>query len=880
MAIKTIQDAVDIINSGSFTGDFDNAVDFLLTNDRNNPALDFLNNGTKDEEKLKRVTAYFKKAETLDNIDYQEFAAATLVWRNLTKADFSFDQIHGTTLDDDTIFNNTTTIQSIVNEDAFEDEVLHDSELKMAQNLTTYVDDNGNIVPATGGDFSAEDAEYARLESSKQRAILAHSVDKDFMARTDDERRKVLLNTIKTDMYTSWLAEVGASAVKPEDDRATAAQKFNDAIEAAIAGRPVTVKTDSVLNGTIRTLEAMRVRHQALLKAKCKKSALQMNRLYHKFGHIVGDYFGTKAELKLAGVYLMKHGKKRFATNAAASVLGLGAGGIAVASGSLGLAIVAAASYSVYSAASNAIFTVWERKNAEQRAAKEAGKDTKSWDGIAGFKKAFAKIKSNKQEYADYKRRNTILAGFGLVGAGAALAVGAAASSAVAVGATYGAARFVAGTARVLGFNTNAILEAKQARDTYKADETNEKNKHEYHRRVGSVVLTLLSSSVAELAMAAGLEGPHHDAVHTTVQDAHQQVAEQQDVLATQQTDSISAQQDALQDVSETSDISTQSVAKVVVPTEWNEDMGISKQHWNLMMSRFAKSNITFEEAYTNVVRAQQLNQDLFKDINPVKVIDEYFLKDSWVQNWEKVGVFDSQDTIVSKLHLNPNAKIVDVTDFNNVAETKGAIYHNQITVLNAEGDKQTLDFYSTSLNQLHKHDTMLRLEKIVVCGERVEINTQDANAMILAARVAGSKKVCVESFGGCGENDTYTHLYIRKHATELHQPIITKDNVNVGETVEQVSQGANAVNVGETTEQVAIERPASELTASVKVIKTSTDGGNFDDPAILENATVVAQGELGAEAVQRIKNNAQEQSLGISDTTRIVIAAKSIKQK
>lgn len=896
MAIRTIQDAVDIINSGSFTSDFDSAVDYLLTNDRNNPALDFLNDGTKDDEKLNRVTAYFKKAETLDNIDYQEFAAATMVWRNIKKSEFSFDQIHGTTLDDNTIFSNTATIQSIVNDDAFEDEVLNDSELKMAQNLTTYVDDDGNVVPATGGDFSAEDAEYARLESSKQRAVLAHSVDKDFMARPEDERRKVLLNTIKTDMYTSWLTEVGASAVSPEDDRATAAQNFNDAIEAAIAGRPVTVKTDSVLNGTIRTLESMRIRHQALLKAKCKKSALQMNRLYHKFGHFVGDYFGTKAELKLAGIYLMKHGKKRFVTNAAAAVLGLGAGGIAVASGSLGLAIAAAASYSVYSAASNAIFTVWERQNAEKRAAKEAGKDTKSWNGIAGFKKAYAKIKSNKKEYADYKRRNKVLAGYGLAGAGAALAIGAAASSAAAAGATYGIARFVAGTARVLGFNTNAILDAKQAKNAYKADKTNTKNKHEYHRRIGAVVLTLLSSSAAELAMAAGLDGPHHDAAHTAGQNAHQQVAEQQDTLTTQQTDSIPAQrvveqtnsvpaqQNVQQNFSETTNTAAQGAAEIKVPTEWNENMGISKQHWDLMMARFAKSNITFDEAYTNVVKAQQANPDLFKDINPVKVVDEYFLKDSWVQNWEKVGVFDSQDAIVSKLHLNPNANVVDVTDFNNVAEAKGAIYHNQITVTDAEGNKQTLDFYSTDLNQLHKHDTMFRLERIIECGEKIEVNTQDANAMILAARVAGDRNVGVASFGGCGEDDTYTHAYIKKHATELHKPTITKDNVNVGETAEQVSQGANAANVGETTEQVTIERPAPkpapELTASVKVIKTSTDGGNFDDPAILNNATVVAQGDLGAEAAQRIKNNAQEQSLGVPDTTKIVIAAKAIKTK
>ena len=440
------------------------------------------------------------------------------------------------------------------------------------------------------------------------------------------------------------------------------------------------------------------------------------------------------------------------------------------------------------------------------------------------------------------------------------------------------------------------MLDAKQARNVYKADKTNTKNKHEYHRRIGAVVLTLLSSSAAELAMAAGLDGQHHDAAHAAGQNAHQQAAEQQDTLTTQQTDSIPAQrvaeqtdpapaqQNVQQNVSETTNTATQGAAEIKVPTEWNENMGISKQHWDLMMARFAKSNISFDEAYTNVVKAQQANPDLFKDINPVKVVDEYFLKDSWVQNWEKVGVFDSQDAIVSKLHLNPNANVVDVTDFNNVAEAKGAIYHNQITVTDAEGHKKTLDFYSTDLNQLHKHDTMFRLERIIECGEKIEVNTQDANAMILAARVAGDRNVGVASFGGCGEDDTYTHAYIKKHATELHKPTITKDNVNVGETAEQVSKGANAANVGETTERVAIERPAPkpapELTASVKLIRTSTDGGNFDDPAILNNASVVAQGDLGAEAAQRIKNNAQEQSLGVADTTKIVIAAKAIKTK
>ena len=220
------------------------------------------------------------------------------------------------------------------------------------------------------------------------------------------------------------------------------------------------------------------------------------------------------------------------------------------------------------------------------------------------------------------------------------------------------------------------------------------------------------------------------------------------------------------------------------------------------MQQRFAdsESTISFEDAYRNVVNAKAANPELFKDIDPVKVVDEYFLKDSWVKDWDSMGVFDSKDALMSARHLNPNAKIIDVTDFDNVEASRNAIYHSQITITGADGNPKTLDFYSTDVKILHQHDTMFRLQRIIECGDKIKIPVNDTNAMILAERLRGNRNISVKSFGGCGEDDTYTRFAQKHPHHPAPKPVEPETPVKVDETTVDNAKPANPAKVEETT--------------------------------------------------------------------------------
>lgn len=875
MAINTIEDAVNIVKNGSWDTNFDAAVNFLMTKDPTNEVLGFLGEyGTVKEalnaEKMKRLEEYFSGIDTLDNINYPQFVLAHTTWTKLTGETFSFSnntQVH--LYNDEEISDNHKNIFSLMNEKDFKQEVLSDFQIQQMQDRT---------------EFENKEDKSALLDISYDTATLNASVDmmddSEMANKSRDEQKKALVNRVKVDMYMNWLSAVGASALRNTPDGQDKSLAAANAMENALSGYGVVhADAEDVLNGAVQALERAEAKYEQLMKNGCKKAALRVKQKYHQFGKIIGDYFGTKAELKMTGVYLMKHGKKRFASNALAAVGFLGLGAAGVATGSIPLALTAAAGYSLYSGVSNAVFSIWEKQNAEKRLAEQNKQETKGWMGVDGFKRAFEKIKSNEKEYKKFKKRNLVLMGAGIVGAGAALAVGGVATLALGAAAGYGVARFASGTARVLGFNTNSALDIKEARDAYLADKTNEKNRHEYHRRIGAGIISVLSTAVAETALAhSGLEqanvdtaqfdaehvaaaaGRRTSAVHVDTPAVHPAAVDtlRVDTLNVDTADvhpSVAAVDHnvdpANADVTQITP--TDNTSDIEVPTEWNENMGISLKHWNMMQERFANSNISFEEAYTNVVNASKDNPELFQGIDPVKVVDEYFLKDSWVKNWEAVGVYTSDEELISKLRLNPSVQVVDVDNFDNVEAQNGVIYHNQVTIVE-DGEEKVLDFYSADLNQLHRHDTMFRLERIIECGDKVEISAQDANNMIEEARVAGTRNVGVKSFGGCGEENTYTHGFMRKHAPSLHKPE-TPAPVVAQETVTN-EEVAEPVSVAETVTNEEVTPPT---TVKISITKATTNATGFNDVAVQGNTTLVTEGNLGADAAERITANANK---------------------
>jgi hypothetical protein len=249
--------------------------------------------------------------------------------------------------------------------------------------------------------------------------------------------------------------------------------------------------------------------------------------------------------------------------------------------------------------------------------------------------------------------------------------------------------------------------------------------------------------------------------------------------------------------------------------------MGISKAHWDLMQSRFAKSNVSFEEVYTNAYNAKMSNPELFKDIDPVKVVDEYYLKDSWVKEINSYGIYETKEGLLKAIHGNQNATVVEVSDFNNVNPVKGAIYHHQITSFDVDGKPVVHDFYSTDITRLHQHDTMFRLEKIIECGEKIEISAADANAMILAERIRGDRNIVVDTFGPCGEKDTYVS-FVNKYprvdntpapetpAPETPAPENTPapEAAKVEETFADKHKALEGANVDETVNNVQKKAP------------------------------------------------------------------------
>ena len=98
--IKDITQAEKILEDKTNFEDFDDAVKYLLANDANNPAVDFVNYVDENDraeaikqEKLERVKAYFKEVVDTNDFEYGKYEAAVQVWKDVKNEEFTFDDL-------------------------------------------------------------------------------------------------------------------------------------------------------------------------------------------------------------------------------------------------------------------------------------------------------------------------------------------------------------------------------------------------------------------------------------------------------------------------------------------------------------------------------------------------------------------------------------------------------------------------------------------------------------------------------------------------------------------------------------------------------------------------------------------------------------------
>ena len=256
----------------------------------------------------------------------------------------------------------------------------------------------------------------------------------------------------------------------------------------------------------------------------------------------------------------------------------------------------------------------------------------------------------------------------------------------------------------------------------------------------------------------------------------------------------------------------------VEVPTEWNPNMGISENHWKMLMERFENSDITFEEAYLNAYNAQQAHPELFEDMSIVEAVDKFVLNDSWYKDWEAVGVFEDKGALIAKGLARADAKVIDVTDFENVTASDNYIYHHQITTIDANGEPVVHDFYASGkggLAILQKHDTLYRLQRMIKCGDDIDISANNANELLEKPLQQGDRNIRMVRVKPCDEGYEYRGTFAHKHTN------VPTAHASVNETVVNNQQPAQPVNVEEVT--VHVEKQPAPQSMSYKVTRYTT---------------------------------------------------------
>lgn len=464
-AEMNLKRAREIVASGERGLDFDAALQYLRIYDPENPALKEVEDGVNETvEKALKAMKNDKAERGILGDENQDLN------------------------NDEDVEKNLNGIIAIYAEEGFK------TRLNLIVNRDTNhvgVDNDGNIL-GEGEDKTPEQKDEEKqirkavlnevLEAAKHEVYMFYGRDEKFASYDEEQKRKILEESV-TDVFNFKMAKsVAASAVKEataeeakpnteanESYQQKALADMRAALEAFYTKKPVNVKPQQILNTTVNTSVAMDEYEQGLRAANLKKSADTFNKVKENYNEKRRGFWGKAFDLA-KGVYQgIKQNKARIITDAAV-VAGAGlTAGVAPMAAAAGLA--------TYFAVSSFAWLV----NDERRNQKAKAEDKANWSGFKGLNNAWKSIKSDEKKYRKFKVNGGLTAAAGVAGAGL---FGWAATGAMATALGLGAAKTAAantvlaratmGAARSLGSVTSQGTNWALASSDYKKDATEE----------------------------------------------------------------------------------------------------------------------------------------------------------------------------------------------------------------------------------------------------------------------------------------------------------------------------------------------------------------------------------------------------------------------
>ena len=617
-----VRNAENIIQSYAYGDDLDQAIEDLKELDPDNSVLASIKDFDNNREMLKALNALYradvaragndmaelqKVAEFLETSSYEAenmHKEAVDIWSELSALEedepenaetigdmldevarlqhayekHDYVQSHTPSMEDEEIVDNAKKISSIFDSFKWSDVIGSDDNV-------TIVDDNGNPLNAE---------EEANLKGAQRKwielaTISDHMDDAAFAAMDDDEQKEVLKENVRERYEGDIIQKALATA---EMDGASGDEKENIR-RMAMSRRPIKIRVSAFHASFDSTRERISDKISKFFREGKDKSKRWLSQKFEKLNAFTRKHTGY-TPVEFGKMVITAMSKRRFAANIGVSMGSLGASGGAMAmlaAGSLAatpaiaIAATGIAAYTAYNALAQQRWTIWEKKHAYWKAAKESGDEAEiaKWSGMAGWNNARNAIRANPEENEIYEtikknnKRYSLISG-GLMGVATAF-----------VPLSSPLLRGLGGLGRGVAANTNAKFMYDLAKEKYEANPT-EINEINMKRARTGLYFGIAGTAAVELAVAWSVANSGVGAEHNP-----------QNVASHEHAPTVEKTAPAPAPVAEIPEV------KVEVPQEWNSDMGITQNQWNTLHSVG-----DFDSKWLNVHNAQQANPDAF----------------------------------------------------------------------------------------------------------------------------------------------------------------------------------------------------------------------------------------------------------------------------
>jgi len=392
-------------------------------------------------------------------------------------------------MSDDDILANAQKIDNILDGDDFRNVCI--DEINNVSGRVSIVDDEG---------FTVEDENeiwLTKMRAALNDASAAHMDDAAFAAKSDDEKKETLKETVANSFHGGLVQMLDATS--------------DSALKDFMDGKNVKVNANQFYSELESTKERMQHKADALKNDGKEKSSSWLSDKLNKFSKFVEKHCGmTPVEFGKDLLGYFSH--RRGITNTLAA-----AGMVGAALYSIPVGLSAAAAYGVYQSFAPSKWTIWEKKHANYKAAKASGNEQEiaKWKGWNGIRNAYKSIMANTKEKARFERQQKTnrkygLASAAIVGLATPVIVGGGALLGLAGAGAYMGVRALSSGTRMIGANVNAAAQMKEAKQQHNEDGTAESLKG-YKKARTYFYLSMLGTGLSEFCMANNVAEAYHN---------------------------------------------------------------------------------------------------------------------------------------------------------------------------------------------------------------------------------------------------------------------------------------------------------------------------------------------------------------------------------